>query len=101
MTIDELRADIAQRIGQSVDKLLTREGDPAMEMTDLISPLQQVSEACFFCVMGRVWPGSFGLKMESAGIFIARRCLCDCRQGRYDTVYWAWLLGRRTDCFVV
>ena len=38
MTFDELRADIAQRIGQSVDKLLTREGDPAMEMTDFYQP---------------------------------------------------------------
>ena len=38
MTIEELRADIAQRIGKRVEVLFTRDGEPALEVTDLYQP---------------------------------------------------------------
>ena len=38
MTIEELRADLAQRIGKRVEVLFTRDGEPALEMTDLYQP---------------------------------------------------------------
>ena len=38
MTIEELRADIAQRIGKRVEALFTRDGEPALEVTDLYQP---------------------------------------------------------------
>ncbi|MBL6797494.1 MAG: hypothetical protein ISQ53_01715 [Synechococcus sp. BS307-5m-G39] len=35
MTIEELRGDLGQRIGKRVEVLFTRDGEPALEMTDL------------------------------------------------------------------
>lgn len=38
MTIDDLKRDLADRLGARVEALLTRDGEPAQEMTDLYQP---------------------------------------------------------------
>ena len=38
MTVDELRRDLSQRIGRSVTTLLTRDGEPVLEVSDLYQP---------------------------------------------------------------
>ena len=46
MTIEELRADIAQRIGKRVEVLFTRDGEPALEAdsyTQHTLPTKQVN----------------------------------------------------------
>ena len=38
MTIEELRGDLGQRIGKRVEMLFTRDGEPALEISDLYQP---------------------------------------------------------------
>ena len=38
MTVDELRQDLSQRIGRSVELLLTRDGETVLEVSDLYQP---------------------------------------------------------------
>ena len=38
MTVDELCRDLSQRIGRPVETLLTRDGDPVVELSDLYQP---------------------------------------------------------------
>ena len=38
MTIDDLKRDLSDRLGARVEALLTRDGEPAQEMTDLYQP---------------------------------------------------------------
>ena len=38
MTIEELRGDLGQRIGKWVEMLFTRDGEPALEISDLYQP---------------------------------------------------------------
>ena len=38
MSVDELRDDLSQRIGRSVETLLTRDGEAVLEVSDLYQP---------------------------------------------------------------
>ena len=38
MTIEELRGDLGRRIGKRVEVLFTRDGEPALEISDLYQP---------------------------------------------------------------
>ena len=38
MTVDELRQVLSERIGRPVELLLSREGEPVIELSDLYQP---------------------------------------------------------------
>ena len=38
MTIEDLKRDLSDRLGRRVEELFTRDGKPALEMTDLYQP---------------------------------------------------------------
>ena len=38
MTIEDLKRDLSDRLGRRVEALFTRDGEPALEMTDLYQP---------------------------------------------------------------
>ena len=53
MTIDDLKRDLSDRLGARVEALLTRDGEPAQEMTDLYQPSPAGFAGRLICRDGR------------------------------------------------